>query len=174
MMGCFWSTTDNECIEALGKTMVSLLSIVVNKKREYKARFDLFKPIRLTQDIRLVYYYEFPYSEIEKIRTEVKEKVKSPVIPAYVEPFTRVSKYPRMFNEPKKDVHGMSEKELNEFGYKVDRTNGNKVVKMTSQEIIEYWKTKKEQTLNGTDTTNDLFGIGGGSEDIPPQSGFSD
>jgi hypothetical protein len=170
MMGCFWSKTDDECIEALGRTMNSLLSIVVNKKREYKARFDLFRPIRITVDISLLYYYEFPYAEIEKIRTEVKDKVKvktyaSVVVPNN-EPFKRVSRFPKS-----KDLHGMTESELNQYGYKL--VNGNQIVLMSAEEYVKHWdKIDKERKNgakngNGSEQSNAALELFGAS-DIPP------
>jgi hypothetical protein len=169
MMGCFWSPTDEECINTLGQTMSSLLSIVVNKKREYKARFDLFKPIRMTVDISLLYYYEFPYTEIEKIRAEVKDKVKaktyaSVIVPnnqPYEHTFKRVSRFPKS-----KELAHMTEKELNKYGYKL--INGNQIVLMSNEEYLTYWDKLDKERKNGSgkqsDAALELFG----ASDIPP------
>ncbi len=48
-MQCFWSTTDEECIEGLANESF-LVSIVVNKAGDYRCRVDLFHPVRLTID----------------------------------------------------------------------------------------------------------------------------
>ena len=52
-MGCFWSGTDEECIEGLANESF-LVSIVVNKAGDYRCRIDLFHPVRLTIDKVLV------------------------------------------------------------------------------------------------------------------------
>ena len=48
-LGVFWSQQDEACIEGLANDQC-LVSIVVNKKREFKARIDLWQPFRLTFD----------------------------------------------------------------------------------------------------------------------------
>ena len=48
-MQCFWSSTDDECIEGLANESF-LVSIVVNKAGDYRCRVDLFHPIRITID----------------------------------------------------------------------------------------------------------------------------
>ena len=48
-MQCFWSNTDEDCIEGLANESF-LISIVVNKAGDYRCRVDLFRPVRLTID----------------------------------------------------------------------------------------------------------------------------
>ncbi len=48
-LGVFWSQQDEACIEGLAND-ACLISIVVNKKREFKARIDVWQPFRLTFD----------------------------------------------------------------------------------------------------------------------------
>ncbi len=48
-LGVFWSQQDEACIEGLAND-ACLISIVVNKKREWKARIDVWQPFRLTFD----------------------------------------------------------------------------------------------------------------------------
>ncbi len=48
-LGVFWSQQDEACIEGLANDTY-LVSIVVNKKREWKARIDVWQPFRLTFD----------------------------------------------------------------------------------------------------------------------------
>ncbi len=48
-LGVFWSQQDEACIEGLANDQC-LVSIVVNKKREFKARIDVWQPFRLTFD----------------------------------------------------------------------------------------------------------------------------
>ena len=48
-MQCFWSNTDEGCIEGLANESF-LVSIVVNKAGDYRCRLDLFQPVRLTID----------------------------------------------------------------------------------------------------------------------------
>ena len=48
-LGVFWSQQDEACIEGLANDSC-LVSIVVNKKREFKCRIDVWKPVRLTLD----------------------------------------------------------------------------------------------------------------------------
>ncbi len=161
MGGCFWSGQDSDCIKLLGLSFSAagniprpLLSIVVNKKREYKARVDIFKPVRLMADIELVTYYEFPHEEITKIRAEVKEKVATMK--------TAVTAYQPDKTESKKrtflDFKNMTPDELGRFGYKVV---GNSVMKMTNEEIIAFWKERKSNGKNrgSEDSALSLFGL---------------
>ena len=48
-LGVFWSQQDEACIDGLAND-ACLISIVVNKKREWKARIDVWQPFRLTFD----------------------------------------------------------------------------------------------------------------------------
>ncbi len=48
-LGVFWSQQDETCIDGLAND-TCLVSIVVNKKREWKARVDIWQPFRLTFD----------------------------------------------------------------------------------------------------------------------------
>ena len=48
-LGVFWSQQDEQCIEGLANDSC-LVSLVVNKKREFKLRVDLWKPFRVTFD----------------------------------------------------------------------------------------------------------------------------
>jgi len=172
-MGVFWSPQDESCIKLLGQSLCAagnnprpLISIVVNKQRVYKARIDIFKPINITLETKIQLYYEFPYAEIEKIRTEVKDKVKvktyaSVVVPSN-EPFKRVSRFPKS-----KDLHGMAESELNQYGYKL--INGNQIVLMDAEEYVKYWAKKDKESKNGngseqSDAALELFG----ARDVPP------
>jgi hypothetical protein len=62
-MGCFWSTTDEECITNLVNSSESyLVSIVINKKDEYRARIDTYNPVPLTVDnLTVTFEQENPY-----------------------------------------------------------------------------------------------------------------
>lgn len=81
-MPCFWSPTDLKCIESLGSTNIKyLLSIVVNKRGEYKARFDYFKPYRMfLDDLTIGSPHYLQKREVDKISKEIKTMVKRPVI----------------------------------------------------------------------------------------------
>jgi hypothetical protein len=178
-MDVFWSGQDESCINLLGQSLCAggnsprpLVSIVVNKRRLSKTRIDIFKPVRITIEASLMFYYEFPYSEIERIRAEVKDKVKPHV---YTVPdYKQVSRYPEY--TPRKETtvikHGMKENELNDFGYKVLPSGG--IVKMTEEEKIAYAKLKLNKGKNnGSAITGSLFGLDersevGGSEDSQP------
>ena len=48
-LGVVWSQQDEACIDGLAND-ACLISIVVNKKREWKARIDVWQPFRLTFD----------------------------------------------------------------------------------------------------------------------------
>jgi hypothetical protein len=48
-MACFWSKTDDDCIEGLGGEPY-IVSLVVNRKGETRARVDVFKPVRFVVD----------------------------------------------------------------------------------------------------------------------------
>ena len=148
MMGVFWSGQDQATIEALGQTYSWLLSIVVNKKREYKARFDLFKPARATFEVSLLWHYQFPYEEIERIRAEVKEKVNLiKKEPSIVIPGACQDGHMGFLNR-------LDENRLKEFGYK--RVNGA-LVKMTTEEYIEWNKSQKKGNNNGGSEQSSLF-----------------
>jgi proteasome lid subunit RPN8/RPN11 len=67
----FWSSTDEENIETLGKFMKYLISIVVNNKRDYKARIDYFYPIHVHADIKLDVHIPIP----KNIATTMEEDV---------------------------------------------------------------------------------------------------
>lgn len=83
-MGVFWSSTDEDCIASIGQSFVAsrrgspfLYSIVVNRKREYKCRLDVFYPIHITlNDIQLETFWNLSESELNKIQKEVRTKVK--------------------------------------------------------------------------------------------------
>lgn len=173
MGGVFWSGQDESCITLLGQSMCAgghsprpLLSIVVNKKRGYLARVDIFKPIRFTVEAKLMFHYEFPYSEIEKIRGEVKEKVKATsytVYPPY-DQSKAISKYPWNSPDPK-SLHGLNEKELEEYGYKID-PESKLIVKMTADDWIKkYQPTKEKKNGNGKSKGSEF---GDPELDFPP------
>lgn len=78
-MGVFWSDTDKSAIESLGLTIPYLISIVVNKKREYKARIDWFTPTRATiEDVVLDMDFTISEKRANLLAEEVKKMVKKP------------------------------------------------------------------------------------------------
>lgn len=73
--GCFWSSTDNDTANKFNNEW--MISIVGNKKGEYKVRIDLYSPVRVTVDeIDLQVYYPVSKEMTEKIKAEIEEKVK--------------------------------------------------------------------------------------------------
>jgi len=48
-MDCFWSTTDDKCIEGLNGNPY-IVSLVVNRKGDVRARVDVFQPVRFVID----------------------------------------------------------------------------------------------------------------------------
>jgi hypothetical protein len=75
-MGVFWSTTDEATAGKFGNGW--MLSVVANKKREYKVRLDIYDPVHVVlDDINLV--VSMPVSdELRKLaEEEVKEKITS-------------------------------------------------------------------------------------------------
>lgn len=77
-MGVFWSGQDNSCIDQMGKTaMTSMISLVVNKKGEYRLRFDYFKPFGMFLDkIDLqVVPPQLSQRDINVIKREISKKV---------------------------------------------------------------------------------------------------
>lgn len=78
-MGVFWSTTDVECISALGQNLPYLLSVVVNKKGEYEARVDYFHPIRVMKKVELEFFFPASQADDDKVKQEVEENVKPKV-----------------------------------------------------------------------------------------------
>ena len=162
--GTFWSGQDESCINELGKSLCAggniprpILSIVVNKKRGYLARVDIFKPVRFTVEAKLLFHYEFPYSEIEKIHREVKEKVKPTSYTSYP-PYGQskaVSKFPWTAPDTS-TLQGMSAVELEEYGYKIDPVS-KILVKMTADDWINKY-AKKEKKNGNTDKRGSEFG----------------
>jgi hypothetical protein len=74
-MSTFWSPTDKATAGRFGNGW--MLSIVGNKNGDYLARLDLYNPIRLTIDnLKLEVYQSASDELIEKIKKEIKEKVK--------------------------------------------------------------------------------------------------
>jgi hypothetical protein len=166
-MGVFWSGTDEECINALGRTINILTSIVVNKNREYKARVDVFRPVRAKIEVSLALYYEYPYSEIEKIRAEVKEmvKVKKYATVVVANPHEKfIERKRRIFAD---NLHGMTEKELNEYGYRL--LGPNKIVKMTGEEKLAYWQHQFKEKQNGSEQSElGVPSLFDNSDEFPP------
>lgn len=79
-MGVFWSPTDENNIETLGRFYDYIISIVVNKRREIKTRLDIFRPVRikfLDANLRLS-VPALADQELEKMKTEIAEKVTKP------------------------------------------------------------------------------------------------
>ena len=75
-MSVFWSGTDNECAETLSNEYA--FSLVVNKQRDRKVRFDLYQPFRMTADnLKLVELVEEDEILKEECKKDVKDKVKS-------------------------------------------------------------------------------------------------
>jgi len=71
-MSCFWSGTDRDTIERF--KLPWLVSIVGNKKGEYKARLDMLEPFGLTLDGLPLSMTADPQL-LEEVAAEVKEKV---------------------------------------------------------------------------------------------------
>jgi len=71
----FWSSTDNTTIQGFSDASY-MLSIVVNKRFQHKARLDLFKPIRLTLELEVILENNFLGIDRIEIEKEVTQKVK--------------------------------------------------------------------------------------------------
>jgi hypothetical protein len=71
----FWSPTDDATIQGFSGTDY-MVSIVVNKYSERKARLDVYKPVRLSLELPVVFRNDFLGVDREKLRKEVKRKVK--------------------------------------------------------------------------------------------------
>lgn len=76
-MSTFWSGTDEATAERFGFGSVDYwLSVVGNKRGEYKARVDLFSPMRLTVDDLPFRVYISPQEHLRaSLEAEVAEKV---------------------------------------------------------------------------------------------------
>jgi len=91
-MGVFWSSTDSGTID--GSTdFPYLISIVGNKKSEFKGRIDIYQPIRLTIDVEL----EIEELEDEELRAECAAEIKEKVVSKGWFDFSSIK------NEPKKE-----------------------------------------------------------------------
>lgn len=81
-MGVFFSGTDTGTIDS-STEFPHLVSMVVNKKHEYKARLDVFSPVRLFTDLELE-ILEVANAEIKALcQTEIDAKVKKPAVTHY-------------------------------------------------------------------------------------------
>jgi proteasome lid subunit RPN8/RPN11 len=80
-LDAYWSGTDDATIETFGSDY--LISIVGNKKGEYRTRIDIYKPIRLAADnLNLKIHTKDCQDELVKeIEDEIEEKV------VYVAPY---------------------------------------------------------------------------------------
>jgi len=78
-MDCFWSSTDNECIEGLANGEY-LLSLVVNKKHQALMRLDQFHPTHMyISDIAFEVHYPVDKDLKKQYTAEFKQKVKESV-----------------------------------------------------------------------------------------------
>jgi hypothetical protein len=82
-LSSFFSQTDEETIEKWSFTNY-LISLVVNKKREYSARLDLKQPVKVSIDLPVSVHYTFPADEWSLLKEEVAKKVKVPKKVVYV------------------------------------------------------------------------------------------
>jgi hypothetical protein len=81
-MGTFWSGTDTSTIDRFLNGW--MLSIVTNKKREYKTRLDIYEPspIRIIMDdLHLYVQSETDTTLIKRLETEVRQKVRKKTYP---------------------------------------------------------------------------------------------
>jgi len=77
-LGVFWSGTDQNTIKDLGSDPY-LVSVVVNRKGEYKARIDINSPFKVTmEDLSLVVVYRADKDLEDECRAELAAKVTSP------------------------------------------------------------------------------------------------
>ena len=82
-MDCFWSRTDDDCIEGLGGDNY-IVSLVVNKKGDQRARVDVFSPVRFVIDDVPVKLRTPDLGLLEQCRAEFQAKVnEAPVFPAF-------------------------------------------------------------------------------------------
>jgi len=73
-MGVFWSGTDEDTARKFGNGW--MMSLVVNRKGEYKSRLDVYEPVDLVVDnIELDVALRFNEELRERIKAEVAEKV---------------------------------------------------------------------------------------------------
>jgi hypothetical protein len=74
-MGAFWSGTDE--ITASSFSNGWMLSLVGNKRGEYRIRLDIYEPLRITLDeLELQLHYPENNSLRQEVEAEVKEKVR--------------------------------------------------------------------------------------------------
>jgi len=94
-MGAFWSGTDTDTIEKFKNGW--FISIVGNKKGEYKTRLDLFEPIRYTFDEIPLELAVPPAGELKAtIQAEITEKVKKKQWTGYNNTYTPGKPTPRV------------------------------------------------------------------------------
>jgi hypothetical protein len=149
-LGVGWSGQDETCIKALGQTVPWLISIVVNKARDSKTRIDIFTPVRTTLEASLYFRYEYPFAEIQRLRDEVKEKVKALTFPK-ASTVRTVGDVVRGSESWKQKHHHFSPsaielEELQGYGWTVK--NGE-VVPMTDAEKQDYLLKKVKGDNNG-------------------------
>ncbi len=82
-MAVFWSKTDDDCIEGLGGEPY-IVSIVVNRRGDVRARVDVFKPVRFVIDELPVKLRVPDLGLTEECRAEFAAKVnEAPLFPAF-------------------------------------------------------------------------------------------
>ena len=88
-LGVFWSHQDNDCIDGLANDSL-LISLVVNKAREYRCRVDVFKPVRITIDqVPVVVRVRSPRLHAD-CATEFRQKVREVPLQVRVLPAMKV------------------------------------------------------------------------------------
>lgn len=71
---CFWSSVDDATMDRFQNGW--MLAIVGNKHGEYKARLDLYEPLRLTIDeVPIQIYNEMDRALVAPVKAEIKKKV---------------------------------------------------------------------------------------------------
>jgi len=104
-MDVFWSATDDECIEGLGGEPY-IVSVVVNRKGDVRARVDVFKPVRFVIDDVPVKLRVPDMGLEDECRREFMAKVnEAPATPAAFS-LSFNSRQHTMFGLPETDMFG--------------------------------------------------------------------
>lgn len=132
---CFWSGTDETTISTVSALTKWLVSIVINKADKYKARIDYASPIPVSADIEIEIVNILSERDKERIREEVKEKVK-------VSQIQRFEK-PNLFTSFTRSTPIMEE-DLNRVGW---MTNENGIIVKMSKKQCKKWLKKYRKEI---------------------------
>lgn len=74
----YFSPLDRNNIKRFGITGEWLISLVVNRQGELRARFDSFRPVRMGLEIEVIVYRQAPQELVDRAQADVTAMVRRP------------------------------------------------------------------------------------------------